>query len=262
MSGRYSFLRSGVWIAGALIVFVTVVLFVNLGLWQLQRLDERKAINAQIELLAEQPPMPLGALLAETGPDPEALEYQPVTVSGNYRVDDEVILQARSLNGRSGHNVVTPLEWSGGTLAVNRGWIPIDSTGPPVPTALPPSDKVTVSGLLFRSEDRGPTGIVGSDDAYRDIGRLDLVLLEPQWGPGLVPMYLQLDQQQPPPGEFPIPLPPVEITEGAHLSYAIQWFIFAAVAAIGFPVLVATTAKRRQSDAPESGTAAEDAVVP
>ncbi len=254
MTGRYAFLRSGVWVAGALIVVMTVVAFVNLGLWQLRRLDERRATNAQIETLADQEPVPLWTLIAEVGMDPAALEYHPVTVSGVYRVDDEVILQARTLNGLSGHNLVTPLEWSGGVLAVNRGWIPIDSAGPPVPEAAPPSAEVTVTGLLRRSEDRGPTGLVGPDGAYRDIGRLDLVLLEPQWGPGLSPVYLQLDEQRPPPADYPVPLPPLEISEGSHLSYAIQWFLFAAVAAVGFPILVVTTARRRDSRTTSVGT--------
>ena len=39
MSGRYSFLRSPVWVIGILLVVVTVVVFVNLGMWQLRRLD-------------------------------------------------------------------------------------------------------------------------------------------------------------------------------------------------------------------------------
>lgn len=255
MTGRYSFVRSGVWIAGALIVVVTVVVFINLGLWQLRRLDERRALNIQIETLADQAPIPLPTLLAEVGVDPDALEYYPVAVSGVYRVEDEVILQARSLNGRSGHNLVTPLEWAGGVLAVNRGWIPIDSTGPPVPDALPPGGEVTVTGLLRRSEDRGPTGIPGPDGTYRDIGRLDLTLLEPQWGPTLASVYLQLEEQRPAPGDYPIPLPPLEITEGPHLSYAIQWFIFAAIAAIGFPILVVSTARRREARMPGVHTA-------
>ncbi len=250
MSGRYSFLRSGVWIAGALIVVLAVVLFVNLGLWQVRRLDERKALNTQVEAAIQEPARPLSELIAAVGTVPEGLEYRPATVTGVYRVDDEVILQARTLNGQSGHNVVTPMEFEGGVIAVNRGWIPIDSAGPPVPNALPPSGEVMVTGLLLRSEDRGPTGIPGPDGSYQGIGRLDLELLAPQWGSSLAPVYLQLDERQPTPGDYPIPLPPIEITQGAHLSYAIQWFIFAAVVAVGFPVLVISTANRRQSRVP------------
>lgn len=249
MSGRYSFLRSGVWIAGGVIVAITVVTFVNLGMWQLRRLDERKALNATVESRMVQDPIDLALLLSTTERDPANLDYRRVTVSGTYDVEDEILLQARTLNGVSGHNVVTPLIYGEDAVAVNRGWVPIDSSGPPVPEARPPTGEVTVGGILRVSEDRGPTGVVNPDGSYEKIGRLDLGLLEPQWGPSLLPMYLQLERQEPPQGEYPLPLPPPEIGEGAHLSYAIQWFVFAAVAAIGFPLLVVSTANRRRSTA-------------
>jgi surfeit locus 1 family protein len=242
---RYSFMKSGVWIAGVLIVIVTVIVFVNLGMWQLRRLDERRAFNTTIESRLAEAPVELGLLLALEGSDPAALEYRRVTAAGTYNTEDEILLQARTLNGVSGHNVVTPLEMPGTVVAVNRGWVPIDSQGPPVPDALPPAGDVTVAGILRVSEGRGPTGVIEDDGSYRKIGRLDLELLAPQWSSSLIPVYLQLDRQDPAQGEYPSPLPPPEIGEGAHLSYAIQWFVFAAVAAIGFPILVVNTARRR-----------------
>ena len=245
MSQRYAFLKSGIWIAGFLIVALTVALFVNLGMWQLRRLDERKALNSTIEERMMQEPINLAALVAGADGDPAGLEYRRVIVEGTYDVGGEILLQARTLNSQSGHNVVTPLTWEGGTLAVNRGWVPIDSLGPPVPEASPPAAEVEVIGILRASEDRGPTGATEPDGSYAKIGRIDLVLLAPQWSPSLFPMYLQLQAQDPAAGEYPIPLPPPETTEGAHLSYALQWFIFAAIAVIGFGALIHTTAKRR-----------------
>ena len=245
MTQRYSFLRSGVWIAGFLIVALTVVLFVSLGLWQMRRLDDRKELNSTIEARMAQGPIDLTLLVADAGVDPAETEYRRVIVEGTYDVEQEILLQARTLNSQSGHNVVTPLAWEGGTLAVNRGWVPIDSLGPPVPDASPPAAEVEVIGILRASEDRGPTGATGPDGTYAKIGRIDLVLLDQQWGPSLFPMYLQLQTQDPTAGEYPIPLPPPETTEGAHLSYAIQWFIFATIAVVGFAALISTTAKRR-----------------
>ena len=245
MSSRYSFLTSGVWVAGILIVALTVALFINLGLWQLRRLDERTALNATIESQMAQDPVDLGVLVSEVGLDTGALEYRRVSVSGTYDVEGEILLQARTLNSQSGHNVVTPLAWDDGTLAVNRGWVPIDSPGPPVPDARPSDTDAAVVGIRRASEVRGPTGAVDEDGFYDEIGRIDLALLEPQWGPSLFPLYLQLEGQEPAQGEYPIPLPPPEISEGAHLSYAIQWFIFAIIAVVGFGALVHTAAQRR-----------------
>lgn len=245
MSGRYSFLRSPVWVVGILLVVVTVVVFVNLGMWQLRRLDERRVLNATAESRMAEDPVDLALLLATVGTDPGELEYRRITATGTYNVDGEVLLQARTLGGVSGHNVVTPLLLQNTSLAVNRGWVPIDAEGPPVPDALPPEGSVTVSGILRASEERGPTGAIEDDGTYQKIGRLDLELLAPQWSPLAIPMYLQLESQVPPQGRYPSPLDRPTVGEGAHLSYAIQWFIFAAVAAIGFPLLVVSTARRK-----------------
>jgi cytochrome oxidase assembly protein ShyY1 len=247
MKGTYSFLRSPTWIAGAVIAAAVAVIFVNLGLWQLRRLDERRALNATIESRFDAPPADLGELLDTWGHDPAALQYRRAVVTGRYAVGEEVLLQARTYRSRSGHNVVTPLVWDGGVIAVNRGWVPIDSEGPPVPTARPPDDAVTTTGVLLLSEDRGPLGRQNPDGSYDNIGRIDLGILAPQWGPGLVPVYLQLEEQNPAQGQYPIPLDPPEVVEGPHLGYAVQWFLFAAVIMIGFPSLVVTTAKRRSA---------------
>ncbi|MGB5187197.1 MAG: SURF1 family protein [Acidimicrobiia bacterium] len=251
MTTRYAFMKSGVWIGGVVLVVVTVVAFVNLGMWQLRRLDERRALNTTIASRMAEDPVELALLLATEGADPEALEYRRVTAVGTYNAEHEILLQARTLNGVSGHNVVTPLVMRGQSLAVNRGWVPIDSQGPPVPEATPPEGTVAVVGILRVSETRGPTGVLEDDGSYRKIGRLDLGLLAPQWGPALIPVYLQLESQDPPQDQYPTPLPPPETGEGAHLSYAIQWFVFAAVAAIGFPILVVSTARRKEATTPE-----------
>ena len=51
-------------------------------------------------------------------------------------------------------------------------------------------------------------------------------------------LAIQLQRQRPPPGELPRPVPPPELSEGPHLSYAIQWFVFATIASLGGAILV------------------------
>ena len=128
----FSFLRTPRWIAGILIALIAVILFLNLGLWQLRRLDERSALNTTITNRMTATPEDIGDVLAQFGPDPETLEYRRVAVSGTYRLTDEAILQSRSQGGRSGHNALTPLvTTTGEVLVVDRGWVPIDVQGPP-----------------------------------------------------------------------------------------------------------------------------------
>ena len=43
--------------------------------------------------------------------------------------------------------------------------------------------------------------------------------------------------------EIPIPLPLPDLTEGPHLSYAVQWFIFMTIALIGYPLVLRKVSK-------------------
>lgn len=249
---RYVFLRSPLWIAGIVIALVSVLAFVNLGLWQLRRLDDRRATNAAIEERSALDPARLGVAIATHGTDPDALVHRRVLVSGEYDRAGEVMVIGTTLNGRSGHDVITPLAFDGGIVAVNRGWVPIDTEGPPAAGAEPPVGTVEVAGVLLDSETTGSLGTPGPDGEYDQIGRIDLAALSSQWGESLLPMYLLLEKQAPAGVLLPDPRPPPEASEGSHLAYAMQWCIFAVIAAVGFPILVMQNAKRRGS-APAEG---------
>ncbi len=239
---RYAFLRSPIWIAGIAIALVTVIAFVSLGLWQLRRLDERRAINATIEARATAEPSPLGIILATHGTESDALVYRRVSVAGTYDHADEVLIVGTTLN-QSGNDVLTPLRFDGVTIAVNRGWVPIDAGGPPVVGAEPPVGAVEVTGILLEGQTFGSLGTPEEDGRYDRVGRIDLDALTPQWGSDLLPVYLLLESQDPAGGELPMSRPPPEPSDGSHLSYAAQWFMFAIIAAIGFPVLIYRTGR-------------------
>jgi surfeit locus 1 family protein len=243
---RYGFLKSPLWIAGIVIALASAILFVNLGLWQLRRLDERRDMNATIAARIDDDPVRLQTALATFGTNPASLAYRRIVVEGEYATADEVMIVGKTLSGLSGHDVVTRLLFDGGTVAVNRGWVPIDSEGPPVVGAEPPAGTVELTGVLLEQQKQGSLGTPASDGAYRRLGRIDLDTLSGQWK-GLLPVYLLLETQTPAGDELPVPRPLPEFDEGPHLSYAIQWFVFAAIVAIGFPILVVQNATRRGS---------------
>lgn len=244
---RYVFLKSPLWIAGIAIALATAVVFIDLGLWQLRRLDERRTINATITARGNAEPMRLEAALATYGTDPEALVYRRVLVDGAYEASAEVMVVGTTLNGRSGHDVVTPVHRDGSTIAVNRGWVPIDTDGPPAVGAAPPPGPVQAVGVLQASQTRGSLGTPGADGAYVQVGRIDLEALSGQWGSDLLPVYVLLEEQTPAGSELPVTRPPPQPSEGSHLVYAFQWFVFAVIAVVGFAALVIQNAKRKGS---------------
>ncbi len=244
-------LTSPIWIAGHVVALVAVIGFVLLGLWQLRRHDERRALDARITERVAAAPEPLGDLIAVHGEDGAALDLRPTLVTGTYMVDEEVILQARTLNGRSGNEVLTPLDLGDGSVVfVDRGWVPLDVVGPPVAGAEPPEGQVTVTGFLRPTQVRGSFGPVDPLTGELDrVARVDLERLQQQIDGDVLPVYVVLAAQDPAqPGDLPIALPDPEPGGGPpHFSYAFQWFAFAGVVAVGYPILLRRTARRRGS---------------
>ena len=81
----------------------------------------------------------------------------------------------------------------------------------------------------------------------RVLARVDVARLQQQVDETLLPIYVDLRAQEPAqPGPLPEPIPEPELSEGPHLNYAGQWFIFALLTIIVYPLLLRRVARRRQ----------------
>jgi len=221
--------RAAVVVAVAVVVAATCV---ALGLWQLRRLEERRSLNARI--LDRRNATPLRIERASFGSNAEP--YRRASAEGTYDVEHEMLVYGRNLNGEAGHQVVTPLVLAdGGAILVVRGWVPFTMQTAPVPGAAPAANDVDVSGSLVPDEGDGST----APDADRVVRALDVDGIASTLPYEVFPLPLQLARQTPPqPGSLPTPVPPPELSEGPHLSYAIQWFSFAGIALIGATILL------------------------
>ena len=231
------------WIAVHLVVVALALAFVSLGLWQLRRLDERRADNALIQANMATAATPLAVTLERFGDDPDALRYRRVVVEGEYRPAHEVVLTPRSHDGRPGHDVVTPLVLAdGNAVLVDRGWVPFEYDDPPVTQAAPPQGQVQVTGILLPTQTAARAGASdGSTDRLTYLSSVDVDRLQPQIPLPLLPFSVQLVEQEPKAEQLPAPAPLPEVTEGSHLSYAWQWFFFTAILLLGYPLLLRRT---------------------
>lgn len=243
----YRFLYSKRWLALLAVVVVFVVACVELGFWQLRRLEQRKKLNAAVSSHIHLPVAPIGTARG----DAAAVAYRRVSATGRYDVSQEVLLSGRAVNDRPGSDVLTPLKLGNGTaLIVNRGFVPLAINSPGSPQARPPSGDVTVTGILLPSEKRGFLGQREPETGHLStIVRIDVQRIGRQLPYEVVPgLYLLLTTQQPnqsgslPQAESYIP----DLSNGPHLSYAIQWFIFASIAAVGFLVVAWRTANGKE----------------
>jgi surfeit locus 1 family protein len=255
----WRFARRPSWILRHVIVAALVVLMVNLGLWQLRRLDDRQD---EIELLQARQRAPVAdvrevvpADADPVGEELEAVEYRSVTATGEYDLENGVLVANRSLDGTPGAWVFTPLVLEDGTgVAVNRGFIGFTRGGDlVVPEA--PEAPVTAHGLVYASEERGAFGPADPPDGQLDqLARADVARLAQQLPYDLLPAYIQLEASDPaepglsppPESEVPplVPLGAPALDEGPHLSYAVQWFIFSTIALVGYPILLRRVAQQ------------------
>jgi cytochrome oxidase assembly protein ShyY1 len=243
----YRFMLRPRWILSHLLILLLVVVMVNLGFWQLRRLDQKRAYRDLVRSRTEAAPAPIATVLdhdASAGATDAAL-YRRVTATGTFVAGDEVLVRNKSLDGNPGEWVLTPLKTGPDTaVVVNRGFVPFttatEGVAPP-----PPTGRVTVTGLVFPTQTRGSFG--PRDPATGKLpalNRADLGRLQRQVGYDIYPAYVQMTKLSPAPtGKAPTPLSPPAPDLGPHLSYAVQWFIFSTIAIVGYPMILYRSAR-------------------
>lgn len=233
------FLLSPRWIIAHLLVLALGVACISLGFWQLDRLAQRRLDNEVHGARYTADPTSLHVALTATGDDIDSLAYRRVSATGEYRPDEEFLVRSQVRQGQAGFDVITPLETADGVILIDRGWVPLEFDSVPVAAAPPPIGTTTVVGMVRLSATRGALG-ANDDTGQRPtvVSRVDVGLLGRYVDGHTVPFYLVLVG----PGqatELPVPADAPDFTdEGPHLNYAIQWFSFAAIGAIGYGLLI------------------------
>jgi len=244
------------WLGPLLFVVVAVgaVVMIALGIWQLQRLGERRAANAQIRARLAQPPADLSQ---QSGGLPE---YTPVLAKGSYDFTNEIVLRNRAHDQEPGVHVLTPLRLAGSDQAVlvDRGWIPYTEADPAARAIYDrPTTVVTVTGLARLSQTStffllpaDPTASPAEPRLYSWFW-INLPQIQGQIPYPLLPFFLEAaplaDQSILPVSGYD----DIDLSDGPHLSYAIQWFSFTAILIAGSLVLWRQTRLRaRRSAAP------------
>lgn len=242
--GSYRFAIRPKWVIGHLIVIAITISFINLGFWQLSRLDEKKTLNSLVAQRMEEPTKPLASLIKPTNdiddPQINQIVHRRVRVTGSFDQKAEVLVRSRSLNGLAGYHVLTPLlEKKGTAVLINRGWV----QNPDSARTAPPGT-VEVTGLVLATQRRGSIGPTDPPNGVvSELARSDIERVQRQYRLDLYPVIVQLVTAKPTASlDMPIVLPPPTQDEVNHLSYALQWFAFTAIAIIGWAALLRRTA--------------------
>jgi cytochrome oxidase assembly protein ShyY1 len=241
----YRFLFSRRWLGLLGVAILVASACVGLGDWQLHRLGHRHERNDLIRSNLNAPSQPVGAAL-RVGHEPAAdRQFVPVSATGRWDLDHQLLVRLRPFEGQVGYYVLTPLVTGNGpAVLVNRGWVPAADEGSAAPAVPAPSaGTVTVTGRLRPSEPPAQ----GAAPPAGQLTRIDVPAIAKTLPYDVYGGFLELTAQDPPPGTSPQLIPAPEPSEGPHLLYAVQWFLFAGLALGGYVVLARREAADRQS---------------
>jgi surfeit locus 1 family protein len=237
------------WLFTTLLVLLGTALCIRLGIWQLDRLESRRAFNAQVESMRALPPLDLN----QEGSDSiSGMEWRSVKVAGEYDFENQIALRNQYHGDQYGYHLWTPLLFAPSpppsvagqaqaAVMVDRGWIPAD--GNSAPSDWRKYDEpgvVNIAGQIRLGQTKPALG--GVADTMPENGAPleiwnngDVEHIAKQLPYAALPVYIQPNPDAAD-TEPPIPFQPtVELTEGPHFGYALQWFTFASILFIGYP---------------------------
>ncbi|HEY8520418.1 MAG TPA: SURF1 family protein [Gammaproteobacteria bacterium] len=228
MRGR----TAGRWLALAVAAALLAVLCASLGRWQLERADENRALRDRFAAAADEPPLEA----VPEAPDAE-LRYRRLEIRGRYVPDRQFLLDNRVHDGRAGYEVLTPFrpEHGGPWLLVNRGWMAANPDRRVLPDVAVDGHPRSVAGRL---DDYPRLGLrLGDDEGAPPDEAVQVLVfptresLEARLGRPLAAFQLLLDPGEP--DGFVRDWRPGGVQPETNLTYAVQWFLFAAAAGVG-----------------------------
>ena len=217
---------------GAAIALVVAAVFVRLGIWQLDRLHQRRARNAVVLARRSLPPVAITSAALPL----DSVRDRRVTATGAWDYAHERVWGARSYEGVPGVAVLTPLRLSSdAAVFVDRGWAPSADALHVDRAALREGEAATVTGLAYA--------------APRGRGDVDPTRLRDSLPYSIAPFIVQALHSDRPtvrPSDL-VYWPAPEPGDGPHLSYAIQWFAFAGIVILGMGALIRKQAREREA---------------
>lgn len=116
-----------------------------LGLWQLQRAEEKRDLQAEYDRRTSEAALQLGT---DTR-DAQSLRYRRVRARGVYEASYQILIDNRVHRGVPGYYVVTPLKLEGSEarVLVNRGWVALGASRAQLPAVEAPAGAQEIAGV-------------------------------------------------------------------------------------------------------------------
>ncbi|GAB3014498.1 SURF1 family protein [Bowmanella dokdonensis] len=201
-----------------LVTLAAVILMTGLGVWQLERAEQKRQRSALLAERQQQKSLTLTEVIGQSGD----IRDFPVQVTGKLDSQRLLLWDNRILSGRVGYEVLAVLETNEGNLLVNFGWL----QAPPYRDLLPQTDlpwgMVTLEGVVVVPQLNPMVRETNEAGWPRRVQQPDLDYLQTALDTRLLPFMLQVADTQP----FGLEnnWKPVVMPAEKHLGYAVQWF--------------------------------------
>ncbi|MEV8254045.1 SURF1 family protein [Rhodoglobus sp. NPDC076762] len=229
---KWRFVLSSRWFGYLTLVIVFAIGCVFLSHWQFDRREEAATEVARVSENWESAPRSLDSVMPELNEFNEDNKWMSVAVSGEYLLDEQLLVRGRPYGGQPGFEVLVPLQLeSGKIIVVDRGWVP-SGNSQDAPDSVPEAPAGPVEAVI-RLKPSEPT-VFGRSAPEGQIATIHLPAIAEILGDSTYTGAYGLLATETPavdvrPRAYPKPL----LDEGAHLSYAFQWVAFGVLAFIG-----------------------------
>lgn len=223
------------WLGILAMTIAFAVACVGLGQWQFARRAEAQAAIALLNANFDRSAAPVSEVLPEYDNADRDLKWTPVTLTGRYIVDEVVYVRNRVSDAGIGFEQLVPfVNDGGGILIINRGWVPAndDYSAPANPPAVPQGD-MTVTARLMPSE-QTIDGRSAPEGQVATINAPELAVITTFDSPDFYTGWYARLNSESVSAATGIPWDRPVLDEGPHLSYALQWYVFALMGFIGY----------------------------
>ncbi len=229
-----------------LATIILVPILVSLGLWQLDRADQKREIDNGVIQAQAMEPLDLNSFVDKGNikeSDFSREFYRSASLSGHYDTTHQYLLDNRTYKGRAGYHVLTPflLDHTNQSILVNRGWVTYQGTRDNIPDITITKSIIGIKGIMkkqgraivldSKSNTENKDSVKLEEKYPKLIQSIQLTKLgkevEKELNVKLLPIIIELDKADK--TGFIRDWQPYYGSIDKHIAYAVQWFAFAGI---------------------------------
>jgi surfeit locus 1 family protein len=218
-----------------LAAIVLVPFLISLGLWQLDRADQKKVIDSGVKEAQQKEALNLNAFVKNNSTNKEDFSqeiYRTASLLGHYDNDHQFLLDNRTHQGKAGFHVLTPflLKNTDKTILINRGWITYQGTRDNIPDISITQESINILGVM---KQQARAIVLNNDSGENEtrypklIQSIELVKLAKELKLELLPIVIELNKNNN--TGFIREWQPYYGSIDKHNAYALQWFAMAGI---------------------------------